>query len=196
MAIGSIHPKQRQSGAILFVSIILLVVLTMLGFAALRTATMQERMAGNVRDRGIAFQAAESALRGAQKYIGAGVSGNAATFNNTTCTDGIFKVDANDVPYFVNQGNSTTGGVKWDGNNPDFWNEWPWEDDNCFMTESIVFVDATDYGKPGKPIQTPRYVIEELPKDINGNTVYRVTARGYGSSKSAVVDLQATFVVN
>lgn len=65
------HPgPRRQSGAILFISLILLVILTVLGVVGLRMSVMQERMGGNQRDREIAFEAAESALRAAEKAIG------------------------------------------------------------------------------------------------------------------------------
>lgn len=52
-----------QTGSALFVALILLLVLTMLGVQGMRSNVMQERMAGNMRERNIAFQAAEAALR-------------------------------------------------------------------------------------------------------------------------------------
>lgn len=55
--------KRQQRGAVLVVGLIILVVLTLLGVQAMRTNVAQERMAGNMRDRYTAFQAAESVLR-------------------------------------------------------------------------------------------------------------------------------------
>lgn len=188
--------RHGERGAILFVALILLMVLTMLGFTALRTATMQERMSGTLRDRGIAFQAAESALRAAEKYLGANSTFSAATFNGTTCTAGVFKLDANGVPYLLSQDKSLSSGIKWDGSNPDFWNEWPWAKEDCYSVENVSYVSTDDYGKPGRPTEKPRYVIEEITKDGLGRAVYRVTALGYGSSKNAVVILQATYTQN
>ncbi|MEW6478935.1 MAG: PilX N-terminal domain-containing pilus assembly protein [Pseudomonadota bacterium] len=57
------HGTRRQRGAVLVVGLIILVVLTLLGVQAMRTNVAQERMAGNMRDRYTAFQAAESVLR-------------------------------------------------------------------------------------------------------------------------------------
>ena len=58
-------------GSALVVSLILLVVLTMLAVQGMRTNVMQERMAGNLRERNLAFQAAEAALRlGERSFVG------------------------------------------------------------------------------------------------------------------------------
>ena len=63
----------RESGSALVVSLILLVVLTMLGVQGMRTNVMQERMAGNMRERSSAFQAAEAALREGERQLSAGL---------------------------------------------------------------------------------------------------------------------------
>lgn len=52
-----------QRGASLIVVLILLLVMTLLGLAVLRSTLLEERMSSNLLDRSIAFQAAESALR-------------------------------------------------------------------------------------------------------------------------------------
>jgi len=53
----------RQSGVSLIVVLLLLLVMTLLGLAVVRGTLMQERMSGNLLDRSVNFQAAESALR-------------------------------------------------------------------------------------------------------------------------------------
>lgn len=55
--------SHRQRGAALAVGLIILVVLTLIGVQAMRSNIVQERMAGNMRERNVAFQAAEAALR-------------------------------------------------------------------------------------------------------------------------------------
>lgn len=65
--------RSRERGISLVVVMVLLVITAMLGIAILRSATMQERMSSNVRDRSLAFQAAEAALRYAHEdVLGAG----------------------------------------------------------------------------------------------------------------------------
>ena len=50
---------QRQQGVSLLMVLILLVVMSILGVAVLRSSAMQERMSANLRDRNDALQAAE-----------------------------------------------------------------------------------------------------------------------------------------
>ena len=58
-----------ERGAALVISLIFLLVITIVAIAGTRSTTMQERMAGNTRDRNLAFQAAESGLREAEDFI-------------------------------------------------------------------------------------------------------------------------------
>jgi len=62
-------PKARQSGAALILALIFLLLMTMLSTSSMRTATMQERMAGNTRDLNLGFQSAEAALRVAEEWL-------------------------------------------------------------------------------------------------------------------------------
>ena len=54
----------------LVVALLLLVVITLVGLAAVRGTIMQQKMAANLFDRQIAFQSAEAAMRAAQALIG------------------------------------------------------------------------------------------------------------------------------
>lgn len=58
-----------QRGVALVVALILLVVLTLVGFAAIRGTLIQQKMASNQYDRQIAFQSAEAAMRAARLRI-------------------------------------------------------------------------------------------------------------------------------
>jgi len=53
----------QQGGAVLVVGLIILVVLTLLSVQGMRTNLAQERMGSNMRERNVAFQAAEASLR-------------------------------------------------------------------------------------------------------------------------------------
>ena len=59
----------RQRGSALVVALVFLLLMTMLGISAMQGSNMQERMAGNLRDRNMAFQAAEAALRGGETWL-------------------------------------------------------------------------------------------------------------------------------
>ncbi|WP_322002500.1 PilX N-terminal domain-containing pilus assembly protein [Marinobacter alexandrii] len=54
---------RRQQGAVLIVSLIILLVLTLIGLAGMNTSVLQERMAVNAQNSNRAFQAAESSVR-------------------------------------------------------------------------------------------------------------------------------------
>lgn len=79
-----------QKGAVLVIGLIILVVLTLLGVQGMRTNVAQERMAANMRERNMAFQAAEAALRVGENtgpFDGLGVAlGDPASWDGTPST--------------------------------------------------------------------------------------------------------------
>ena len=62
-----VHPAQR--GVALITSLILLVIMTLLGLAAIRGITQEERMAGHSYSRSLDFQGSESALRTIEELV-------------------------------------------------------------------------------------------------------------------------------
>lgn len=60
---------QTQRGAVLVVALVILLVVTALGAAAMRSATLEMRMANNSQERQQAFNAAEAALRTAEAWL-------------------------------------------------------------------------------------------------------------------------------
>ncbi|MGY3040624.1 type IV pilus assembly protein PilX [Rhodanobacter sp. TND4EL1] len=58
--------RREQRGVALVVALILLVVITLVGLAAVSGTIMQQKMSSNFRDRQIAFQVGEAGLRQAQ----------------------------------------------------------------------------------------------------------------------------------
>ena len=76
--------RHKEGGATLIIALMFLIVLTLLGIAGSRNAVLQERMAGASRDRSVAFQAAELALRSGEKLV---VKQNPLSFDSN-CTGG------------------------------------------------------------------------------------------------------------
>jgi type IV pilus assembly protein PilX len=64
---NTIGGVNRQSGAVLAISLIMLLLLTVIGVASMGNSGLEEKMAGNLRDRNLAFQAAETALRAGEE---------------------------------------------------------------------------------------------------------------------------------
>lgn len=78
---GVLNPMlPSQSGAVLVIGLIMLLLMTVVGLAGVRGSGMQELMAGNMRDRNIAFQTAESGLRLAELSLD-GLANNPFTGN-------------------------------------------------------------------------------------------------------------------
>ena len=57
------HRRRAQRGVTLIITLVMLVLITLVGVSSIRTSTMDEKMAGNSRDRDMAFQAAEAAVQ-------------------------------------------------------------------------------------------------------------------------------------
>ena len=83
---------RSQAGAVLIVSLVLLLVLTILGVSGVQNTTMEERMAGNYRDRFSAFQAAEAALRVGERAVGVYTTFIAMDFESGN-SDGAYDAD-------------------------------------------------------------------------------------------------------
>lgn len=83
----ALRGASHQAGASLVVVMILLVVMTLLGLAVLRSTLLEERMSANLLDRSYAFQAAESALRQGEAVAGADTTRAAVPASG--CTEGL-----------------------------------------------------------------------------------------------------------
>lgn len=65
---------QKQSGMTLVVSLLILITLTILGVTSMQASRTEISMAGNLRESGIAFNAAEAGLSNAERYAAISVS--------------------------------------------------------------------------------------------------------------------------
>ena len=54
---------ERQDGAVLVISLLILLIITAVGVTSMQSATMEERMSGNMQDKNAAFQSGEAGLR-------------------------------------------------------------------------------------------------------------------------------------
>ena len=169
-----------QRGVSLVVVLLLLMVMTILGVTAVRTSNMQEKMSGNERDRGLAFEAAEAALRDAERDIRGNIS--AASPFAVDCTGGLCLPPAG--------GASVATSVNWES--------------------AVPREYGTASGAGAYPVavaRTPRYVVELLPDmpappgetlnmraTVGGGTPFRITATGWGRKATTQVQLQVVYV--
>lgn len=193
---------RREKGAVLIVSLLFLVLLTMLGVTAMTGTSMEQRMAGNTRDLGIALQAAESALRDARRDINGlvlngGVARNPAMHisqfgdgtgtNNGSCnTSGQQLGLCRPVSYAatVNAVLAPAPTVDWSASSP-----------------SVRYGTFTGAQQIQGVARDPRYIIEIFCLPQHGASIgsapckfYRITARGYGGNPNTQVTLQEVFL--
>ena len=175
--------RRNQSGVVLFMSLVILLILTILGLSSVQTTSLQERMSRNASDSNLAFQAAESALRDGEDLLGG--FGSMTAFDNggtgTGRENGPQEVPAWEVVDWSPTTDSCTG---------------------CIPAETAISGTATQ----------PKYVVEHVKTvesdddrlNLNnigvttgaGKTeVFRVTAFGVGGTDSARVMLQSTYGV-
>jgi type IV pilus assembly protein PilX len=88
------HPRQ-QRGVVLIVALIMLVLITLVSLSTIRSTTMDERMAGNARDRDRAFQAAEAAVQACLAQIKTGAGFTFPVLDPATSGTQNWDVDAN-----------------------------------------------------------------------------------------------------
>ena len=168
--------RQRQSGAVLIVSLLILVLLTLLGLTAIQASTVQERIAGNARSLDLAFQATEAALRAAERRL--------------------------EQPSVPLTNGSVAGWYRWNNSvTPPTWRTPAiWEDTS---KTRLTYALGADEG--WNVASAPQYAIEELPPmpDVGGSldgsaamsedVMYRISARGFGGNTNSVVILQTTY---
>lgn len=185
-------PLARQSGAVLFVGLIFLIILTLLGISNMQSGLMEEKMTGAFRDRNnLAFESAELALREGEKYLNSVAVG---PFNDTV-TGLHDNFENGGDPNFWRSASASATTCPSSGTVTAF--NWAATNARC----SSVLVNRQLTGTAA----APRYVIEELadvPKPgasqkagvaLDSTKVFRITARGVGAQASTVVILQTTF---
>jgi len=161
--------------------LIFLVILTLLGLTAMQSGILEERMSGNARDRNLAFQAAEAALRDAERDIQCiSVSGGQCTRTkkisgmshaDTNCTDGLCcELTARactepSTPVYKSKSLKASPSVKYG-----------------------TYTAAPDIDGVS---EQPRYLIEPFKRDEA--FYYRITVRGYGANTHTQVTLQEVY---
>ena len=168
--------------------LVMMVVLVSLALAGMNSSLVQERMAGNARDRNIALQAAEAALRDAEADIEANLTTTSAFV--AACTGGLC------LPPSMTSVSPTSQPL------------WQTIDWSATANQSRAYGSVTAAtALPGVSSQ-PRYLIEQLPPlaPASGTSAnlasavddapmaFRITARGVGLRASTAVVLQATYI--
>lgn len=168
-----------QSGVSLVVVMVLLIAISILGIAVLRSSAMQERMSANMRDRSVTFEATESALR----FVQANVLGNpppTGTWDSwiptgATCTNGTAICPGGTQPadnQWAQLPNTAYDTAVLPGGAPEYWIE--------FLGRGPAVAGGCEVTGPAREINCQ-------------NPIYRITARTRSEGRADVV-LQAVYV--
>jgi type IV pilus assembly protein PilX len=196
--------KKTQRGATLIIALLLLVMIAMYGIPAAMNSMQNERMTGNSRNRDLAFQATEHAIRAAETWLygqtDAALSALAPANLACTAVTGVAD-DADPTP-----GDGILPNGECHANDAAYWqNTFDWAANGVYPSGTSI--DAALVATQ------PRYVVERMPNACTpsgalptGNPpdtcptgdkighYYRITARGVGQDSNAVVILQTMYV--
>lgn len=187
--------NKAQHGAVLVVSLIFLLLLTMIGVTAMQNATFETKMGDNARQRILAFQYAEAALRAGENALRQAVPANP----NAQVSTGNCDI----TTYWIK-------GHCWSGSTTMNCAASPPTASTTTCTSGAVQISSLNASLTDQPYEQPRYFIErlitlsgtgsgslELGKPQNQSlanpSLYRITALGFGNTSDAVVILQTTY---
>ncbi len=144
---------RAQQGAALFVSLILLLVLTITAVSSMQGTLLQEKMVSAQRDGQIAFEGAEHALREAEALL------RGATLPDFDNTDGLYDEDG-DAPV----GAELFAAATWDG-------------------DATTAASMPQSGGKNLLAEAPRYFIQRLdPASLTLNTQLDLNVENYSNS--------------
>ncbi len=168
----------RQKGVALFISLVLLLVLTIIGVSAVQTTSLETRMARNEHDSLLAFQAAESALRDAEAFL-----------NGVNNTDGFTPGGAGGLWEAAQSGQTER-----------------WDQAGVWASGGSVVAPTDVDGEVAAPPryliehlitvsrgENPYQIETDYPAPSDRIAMFRITALGVGGSANAQVLLQTTF---
>ena len=189
-SIGRTLPR-HQSGLALFMSLVMLLIITILGLSSVQTTTLQERMARNARDTNLAFQATEAAIKDAETLVetfGSLVDfGNDPRINPAQC----YTSPNDDVGFYYERGYNCTSN----------WSGIDWSSSTGFITAATEITGVADQ---------PKYIVEHVKTvvadedrlnldNIGQDTgsgraqIFRITVYGTGGTDTAHVMIQSTY---
>lgn len=164
-----------QQGATLIVTLILLFILLMVGVSAVRISLVEEKMTGNLRDKHIAFEAAESALVAAEDWVFSQQNyptPNASGSNHVWSSGGLGYTSwwkNNTVSWWA------SNGVVADGNTMQY-------------AQPRYVIEELSFSQKGENLTIGLGEVKQ------GKYNYQVTTRGHGGGSETRVHLRTTYV--
>jgi type IV pilus assembly protein PilX len=163
------HEIRRERGLVLISALLLLLVATIMAVSMFRSFGMQEKIAGNLREKERALHAAQAAEQYAEYWLSSGSASQpvscttgASSSVGQTCTNQL--TSPTTVPW--------TAGVSY--------------------TPTGMSVSTTP--QSGTYIGAPQFYVFYVGKGAGGD-LYQIDALGYGGTVNAVAVVETTYVV-
>jgi type IV pilus assembly protein PilX len=182
--------RSAERGMVLISSLLLLLVVTILAVAIFRNYGMEEKIAGNTREKQRALHAAESAQQYAEWWLSSGLGATTpitcdSVIPVTTPQSG--QVCANTLPTIVAAGN--VANLPWQVNGS-----------SVGVTYAPPNMTFSTTGGVNTYYQTPIFYISYLGLTASSTTsnyqlLYQVDAAGWGGSSNAVAVVESTYYV-
>jgi type IV pilus assembly protein PilX len=170
-------------GFVLVSSLLLLLVVTILAVNMFRSFGVEEKIAGNVRDKQRALQAAETAQQYAERFLAQGGTTPAAVACTATVNANLGNIQVCATP-LANPMNL------------------PWQVAGVPVGDTYAptvptQMNVTSAIGPETYYSTPQFYIAYLgpSPSVNGGVIYQIDAVGYGGSPSSVAVVESTFLV-
>jgi type IV pilus assembly protein PilX len=172
---------RRESGAVLVVGLVMVLLMSIIGLSAIRGSNLQESMAGNMRERNVAFQASESALRIGEALVSDQVSRPLMT-NNQGLYNDTYTTPTTSILTFTEVNWKDAAKVRVTALSLEHVSREP-----TYIVEQL----DPDIGI-GAAMEGSAIDLEGM-QNTGDITPYRVTARGFGASENSVKTLQTTY---
>ena len=180
--------KKKQYGAVLPISLIILLLMTLIGVTGSQITGISEKIANNLQDRDAAFQASETALIAAEQYLR---DQKSEPDFNACGLKGLYAKAPDPGSFNTNNNCSTTSATPPQAN--DNWN------DSKFSSFSYNW-NYDPISQIAPTAIAPKFVIQILGSEVQDAsdpnaalTFYQITAKASGKSSDSVVVLQSTF---
>ncbi len=178
--------RSAQRGFVLVSSLLLLIVVTLLAVSMFRSFGVDEKIAGNTRDKQVAVQAAESAEEFAENWLAFNIANNAAANNGGALNDAVPAVacvgfTASSSPQVCNTELPNPAQVPWAaGVNYTL-------PANTLPSNGIILTS--------NPIQQPSFYVWYKGQIGSYGYEYEIDAVGYGSSPNTVAIVDTLYVL-
>lgn len=166
---------RNQRGVALIMALVFLLMLNIIAISAMSTTALGEKMAGNMGNKNIAFQAAESALMAAETWIRSQI--NKPVFDPGITSDGLHLSSVTSTPVWDGSTGiwSSTDVVRYSGLS------------NVNTQPAYIIEDLGEFTDSDGSLVLPGNYKSA------GKNLFRITARGTGGTDAAVSVVQSVY---